>query len=166
MIQDVYTVKAADSVRTVLEKFASLGISGMPIIDDERRLVGYISDGDIMRYLGRHSNQGFTSYISVIGYYYGVNLVDSSEIMAPPLNREEYVDELKQNVLFVCTKNVLEVGTKRVVSVSEDDDMVEVAEVLAKKKIKKVPVTSSGKLVGLISRGDVVRAVVKEFLSL
>lgn len=166
MIQDVYTVKSSDSVRTVLEKFAQLGISGMPIVDDERRLVAYISDGDIMRFLGRHGNHGFTSYISVIGYYYGVSLIDAPDAMGLPENREEMVDDLKQNVLYICTKNVLEVGTKRVISVAEDDDMVQVAEILAKKRIKKVPVTSSGKLVGIISRGDVVRAVVKEFLSL
>lgn len=166
MIKDVYTVNAEDSVRTVLEKFAQLGISGMPIVDADRRLVGYISDGDIMRFLGRHGNQGFTSYISVIGYYYGVTLVDAPDALGLTNNHSEIVDDLKQNVLHVCTKNVLEVGTKRVISVSEDEDMVQVAEILAQKKIKKVPVTSSGKLLGIISRGDVVRAVVKEFLSL
>lgn len=55
-------------------------------------------------------------------------------------------------------KTVADVMKKRVVSVSPDASVDEVAEILVKKKIKRVPVIEGGKLVGIVSRIDVLRA--------
>ncbi|MDT7894514.1 MAG: hypothetical protein LASZOEIN_001269 [Candidatus Fervidibacter sp.] len=56
-------------------------------------------------------------------------------------------------------KTVAEVMKKRVVSVSPDTSVDEIAEILVKKKIKRVPVIDAGKLVGIVSRIDVLRAI-------
>jgi CBS domain-containing protein len=55
-------------------------------------------------------------------------------------------------------KTVADVMKKRVVSVSPDTSVDEIAEILVKKKIKRVPVIDAGKLVGIVSRIDVLRA--------
>ena len=55
-------------------------------------------------------------------------------------------------------KTVADVMKKRVVSVSPDTPVDEIAEILVKKKIKRVPVIDAGKLVGIVSRIDVLRA--------
>lgn len=55
-------------------------------------------------------------------------------------------------------KTVNDVMKKRVVSVCPDSSVDEVADVLVKKKIKRVPVIDAGKLVGIVSRIDVLRA--------
>jgi len=156
MIRDVYTVHRDESVKGVLEKFVQYRISGMPIIDDNSRLVGYISDGDIMRYLGRHFDDPMTSWVSAVGFYYGMP-ADARDL--------DKMDELKENALMVSRKTVEQVGNKRVITVEEDDSLVDVAEVLARRKIKKVPVIQDGYLKGIISRGDVVRAVVQKIMN-
>jgi CBS domain-containing protein len=56
-------------------------------------------------------------------------------------------------------KTVAEVMKKRVVSVSPDTSVDEIAEILVKKKIKRVPVIDAGKLVGIVSRIDVLRTI-------
>jgi CBS-domain-containing membrane protein len=56
-------------------------------------------------------------------------------------------------------KTVADVMKKRVVSVSPDTPVDEIAEILVKKKIKRVPVIDAGKLVGIVSRIDVLRAI-------
>ena len=56
MIQDVHTVKESDTVRTVIEKFIDHRISGLPVVDDSNEIIAYISDGDIMRFIGKHRN--------------------------------------------------------------------------------------------------------------
>jgi CBS domain-containing protein len=56
-------------------------------------------------------------------------------------------------------KTVADVMKKRVVSVSPDTSVDEIAEILVKKKIKRVPVIDAGKLVGIVSRIDVLRAI-------
>jgi CBS domain-containing protein len=160
MIHNVYSVQKTDIVRKALEKFAQFRISGMPIVDNANRLLGYISDGDIMRHLGKSANSSFLSWVSMLGYYYGLELPASDDTPS------DEVDEFKKNALALCNKNVLEVGVKRVIKVKEEDSLVSIAEILARRNIKKVPVVRDEILVGIVSRGDVVRAVVKEFLTL
>lgn len=60
--------------------------------------------------------------------------------------------------------NVMEIATKRVITVQPEIDIDLVAKILGEKKIKKVVVVSDKKLAGIISRGDIVRFVVKNYL--
>lgn len=60
--------------------------------------------------------------------------------------------------------NVMEIATKRVITVQFNEDIDQIAKILGNKKIKKVPVVKDKKLVGIISRGDIVRFIVKNFL--
>jgi CBS domain-containing protein len=55
-------------------------------------------------------------------------------------------------------QTVGELMTKEVISVSEDTPMEEIAKILAEKGIKRVPVLKEGKLVGIVSRADIVKA--------
>ncbi|WAH36954.1 CBS domain-containing protein [Alicyclobacillus dauci] len=155
MIQDVYVAHKDDLVHDVLRKFSNLRISGMPIVDHGYRVVGYISDGDIMRFLGKHTNNVILSYSTICTYYYAESL--DAQI--------DQVDQFKQNAFSLFEKNVMQLATKKVITVKEDDDLVDVAELLSRRKIKKVPVVKDGVLVGIVSRGDVVRAVVQAYLS-
>ena len=49
-------MKEYDYVGFVIEKFIEYGISGLPIVNDRNEIVGYISDGDILRYIGKHDD--------------------------------------------------------------------------------------------------------------
>lgn len=60
--------------------------------------------------------------------------------------------------------NVMDVAKKKIIIVEEDEDIEKVATILGNKKIKKVPVLRNGVLRGIISRGDIIRYVTKEFL--
>lgn len=55
-------------------------------------------------------------------------------------------------------KTVADIMKKRVVSVCPDTTVEEIAEILVKRKIKRVPVVEEGKLVGIVSRIDVLKA--------
>lgn len=56
MIKQVYTVRESDTVRAAIKKFIKNRISGLPIVNDKNKIVAYVSDGDIMRYIGKHEN--------------------------------------------------------------------------------------------------------------
>ncbi|MGB9878201.1 MAG: CBS domain-containing protein [bacterium] len=62
------------------------------------------------------------------------------------------------DLLKKCGETVGEIMTKEVISVSEDTPIEEIAKILAEKGIKRVPVLKEGKLVGIVSRADIVRA--------
>lgn len=62
------------------------------------------------------------------------------------------------DLLQKCGATVGEIMTKEVISVCPDTPIEEIAKILAEKGIKRVPVMKEGKLVGIVSRADIVRA--------
>lgn len=145
MVNQVYKVKEDATVRTVIERFIDYRISGMPIVNDRNEVVAYISDGDILRYIGRHEDRFIDNF-----YYTFVIKGD-----------QEDFEERKQRLLQL---NVLEIAQKKVIKVSWNEEVETIASLLGKKQIKKVPVERNGVLVGVISRGDVIRNAFKSLL--
>ncbi|MFS0823470.1 CBS domain-containing protein [Bacillus sp. 1P02SD] len=144
MKRDVITVKNTDKVKAVIEKFIQHGISGLPVIDDHNHIIGYISDGDIMRFIGKHKDITINIYSYVTIFK----------------EQEEY-DERVQKILEL---NVMEVAKKSVLKIPYNEKVEDIAAILGKKHIKKLPVERDGKLVGIISRGDVIRESFKSLL--
>jgi CBS domain-containing protein len=107
--------------------------------------VGFISDGDILRFIGKHEDR------IVDNFYYAFVIKGD----------DEEFEEREQRLLQL---NVLEIAKRKVLKVAWDEEMENIAALLGKKQIKKVPVVRNGVLVGIISRGDVIRNTFKAFL--
>jgi CBS domain-containing protein len=144
MRNPVYKVKESDKVETVIEKFVEHGISGLPVVNEYNQIAGYISDGDIMRYIGRYPG-------TMIDFLYISVYLDYQDVFA------DRIRELKD-------LNVMRIAKTKVVKVQFDMEIEDIATILGQKKIKKVPVERNGVLVGIISRGDVLRYVYNTFL--
>lgn len=145
MINQVYKVKESDTVRSVIEKFIQHRISGVPVVNDKNEIIAYVSDGDIMRYIGKHKDLIFDSI-----FYIAVIKGDNEEF-----------EERTQRLLDL---NVLEIVNGKVFKVFWDEEIENIAAILGKKQIKKLPVERDGVLVGIISRGDVIRHSFKSLL--
>jgi CBS domain-containing protein len=145
MKNQVIKVKEKDSVRSVIEKFMDNKISGLPIVNDRNEIVAYISDGDIMRFIGKHKDL-------IIGTFYFVNVVKGDD------------DEFEERAKKILDVNVMEVAKKTVNKVTWNEEIENIAAILGKKQIKKLPVERDGVLVGIISRGDVIRHTFKTIL--
>lgn len=144
MISQVHKVKDTDTVQSVIEKFIDYRISGLPVVNDRNEVVAFVSDGDIMRYIGKHSDKVVDSF------YYPIVIKGDYENF----------EEREQRLLRL---NVLEIANRKVIKVSWDEDVENIAAILGKRQIKKVPVERNGVLVGIISRGDIIRNSFKEF---
>jgi CBS domain-containing protein len=145
MINPVHKVKDSDTVRFVIEKFIEFRISGLPIVNNRNEIVGYVSDGDILRYIGKHEDR------IVDSFYYAFVIKGDNE-------------NFQEREARLLNLNVLEIAKKKVFKVSWDEEMENIAAILGKKQIKKVPVERNGVLVGIISRGDVIRNSFKGIL--
>ncbi len=96
----------------------------------------------------------------------------TSLLAAKKISGVPVVDEAKKVVGIATEADVLakkegacsvgDIMTKKVVSVAPGAEVHEVAQVLAKRRIKRVPVIDNGKLVGIISRADIVKAMASE----
>ncbi|WP_042162971.1 CBS domain-containing protein [Paenibacillus gorillae] len=143
MIRQVYKVKEYDLVRDVVEKFIKYQISGLPIVNDRNEIVAYISDGDIMRFIGKHKD------LVINNFYYMAIL------------RGDY-DKFDERASKLLESNVMDIAKRKVITVAWNEEIENVAALLGEKHIKKLPVERNGVLVGIISRGDVIRNVFKE----
>lgn len=145
MVNHVHKVKETDNVRSVIERFLDYRISGLPVVNDRNEIVAFISDGDILRYIGKHQDR-------VVDNFYYAFVIKGDQ---------EDFEEREQRLLNL---NVLEIAKRKVISVSWDEEIENIAAILGNKQIKKVPVQKNGVLVGIISRGDVIRHSFKSFL--
>lgn len=144
MKEDVYTVSDNATLKEVLEVLVQYKTSGLPIVNGDNKVVGFISDGDIMKFIAKQNPRiiDMTSFITV---WYDT-------------------DSFEQKLHDLMGLNVMELATTKLVYVEADYDIDEVAKVLGEKKIKKVPVLENGKLVGIISRSEILRYVLSSYL--
>lgn len=144
METDVYYAHEDDTVATVLKILVEKKISGLPIINSDKEVVGFISDGDIMKFIAKQDPRiiDMTSFITV--WY------DS-----------ESFDQKMEDLLKI---NVMELATTKIIFAEPDEYVDEVARTLGKKKIKKLPVVDNGKLVGVISRHNIIRYIISYHL--
>lgn len=130
MQEDVYTLPADATYRDALEFLVEKGISGAPVVGADGGLVGFISDGDILRRLaGEHSLFVNDSSIEQIGFN----------------------DQLSS----ALDMRIGDFATKKVITVGLADDLSEVCHVLAENHLKKAPVVSGGKMVGIVNRSNI-----------
>ncbi len=110
MTPDVLTVPPDLPVQELAQRLVYHRVSGMPVVDDEGRLIGIVSEGDVIAKQGR---------------------------------------------------TVADIMTREVVTVEEDTPAGEIAALMAARNIKRVPVMRSGRLVGIVSRADIVAWVAR-----
>ncbi len=145
MISDVYKVKETDTIRAVVNKFIQYNISGLPIVNERNEIKAFISDGDIMGYIGRHED-------IIVDMFFMVSYIKGDS--------NNYEDRIRD----VLNLNVMQLASRKVIKVQWDEDVENIAAILAEKQIKKLPVEKNGVLAGVISRGDVIRQSFKGFL--
>ena len=137
------TVSNSACMREVIAILAATNTSGVSVVDPAGKLVGYVTDGDIMRYLARND----------------FNMSSPSAGVSLSLQDDE---DMEGRLAALASLNVMELATKRVVSVDIDTPLDVACTILAKRRIKKMPVTSNGVLVGALSRRNVLHAMMEQ----
>lgn len=144
METDAYLCHFSATVGEVLEHLAVKKVSGVPVVDDQKKVVGFISDGDIMKYIAKKKPRI-------------INWVDHMPVL--------YDNEsLEEKLAGLLNKSVMDLATRRVIAADVDQEIDEVAEILGQKRIKKVPVLEKGIVVGVVSRSEIIRYIVQMML--
>jgi CBS domain-containing protein len=135
MTRDVITVTSDTSIREAAKLMADHGISGLPVIDGEGRLMGIISEGDlILRQRSRSKRPWWRSFFT---------------------DGERLVREYRK---FAGT-TVGEVMTHPAISISPVFGIETAASILHARGIRRLPVVRNEKVVGIISRGDLIKVL-------
>src|SRR3546814_251272 len=138
MTTTVVTVRPDASIAEIAHLLLERRISAVPVVDSAGRLLGIVSEGDLMRRpesgTGRHPSW----WLSLI---------------ASP-------DERAMAYVKAHGGHARDAMTRDVISVSEEASLEDVAELLEKHRIKRVPVLRDGKLCGIVSRADLLHGLV------
>lgn len=139
MTTDVITVSPETPVAEIAELLLSRRISGVPVTDPEGRVFGIVSEGDLIRQPeirggGRHRS-------------WWLRLLSSGA--------EDAADYIRTH-----GATAQDVMTRDVVTVGEDAELAEIASLLEERRIKRVPVVRNGRLVGVVSRSNLLHGLV------
>jgi CBS domain-containing protein len=137
MTRDVITVRSDTLVRDIAALMVEKHISGVPVLTDNGKLIGMVSQSDLLHRAEVGTERKHKWWFRVFA--------DSSALA------REYAKAhgLKAH----------DIMSRYVVSVRDDAELRDVADILDKRRIKRVPVVQEDRLVGIITRGDLVRAL-------
>ncbi|HEY9720837.1 MAG TPA: CBS domain-containing protein [Oscillatoriaceae cyanobacterium] len=139
MTREVLTVRPETPVQQIIRLLSGQAISGVPVVDGDR-VVGIVSEGDlIMREKPVHAPAAIE--------FLGALLVLE--------NPQRTYEELRRTVGATAA----DVMTKRVVTTRPEADVSEAARVMIEHDLKRLPVIENDRLVGILTRKDLVRAL-------
>ena len=147
MTRQVITIDADSTVADAAKRMLEKHISGMPVVDAEGRVVGIISEGDLLRRsevnTARDSGGRRQSWwLSLLAGPFATQSEERAEV---------YTKEHSHRVRDVMTHNV--------VCVDDDATLEKVVSTMESRRIKRVPVVSDHRIVGIISRANLMRVL-------
>ncbi|MGE0152269.1 MAG: CBS domain-containing protein [Reyranellaceae bacterium] len=138
MTTDVCTVGPQAGVEQIAKLLIERNISAVVVVDDDRHVVGLVSEGDLMRRCETDTDRKRSRWRMLIA---------DNDDLARDYRRSHAV---KAHSLM----------SRQVICVDEDTGLGKIADIFERRHIKRVPVTREGRLVGIVSRRDLVRAFV------
>ena len=138
MATNVITVRLDTPVATIAEVLLANRISAVPVVNDKNVLVGIVSEGDLIHRVEAGTERHRSWWLE---------LLTGKETLA-----HEFV--------MSHARKAADVMTRPVISVQPDTLLGDIASLLEKHRIKRVPVASNGKIVGIVSRANLIQALV------
>jgi CBS domain-containing protein len=143
MVSPAITVKSRSSVKDVAKLLLEHRISAVPVVDDDGRLVGIVSEGDLLHRTEAGTERHRPWWLQAL------------------VGNETLADEFVKS----HSRRVSDVMTKDVITARPDTPLHEIAALLEKKMIKRVPIVDQkGHLLGIVSRANLIQALANERL--
>jgi len=137
MTRSVISVAASDQVLTAARLMLQNRVSGLPVVDAKGNLVGIVTEGDFLRRGELGTQRRRPKWLEFL--------------VGPGKLAGEYVQ--------ASGRKVEEVMTPDPYSVKEDDSLEAIVDVMERRRIKRLPVMRDGKMVGIVSRANLLHAL-------
>jgi CBS-domain-containing membrane protein len=137
MVRDVVTVKPETDVVTAIKLLVEHDISALPVLDQTGTVIGVISEADLVRRTEIGTEKQRPWWLEAL---------TPGSILAEEFSKSH-------------GRTVGEIISPHVVSASEDTSIGEIAALLERHRIKRVPIIKDGKLIGIVSRSNLIQAL-------
>jgi len=141
MTKDVIAVTTETSIRELAEIMTRHRIGSVPVVDDKGALIGIVTESDLIE---QDKNFHIPTVISLFDW---VIYLESEK---------KFEKELKR----MTGQTVGDIYTKEAMTVEPQTTITEIADIMCDKRIHSLPVVDAGKLVGIVSRIDLIRSMV------
>ncbi|QGG49111.1 CBS domain-containing protein [Heliorestis convoluta] len=145
MTREVYSVYGDSPINEVAKLLTEKKISGVPVISSKGEVIGIVSEGDLL-YKDREVK--YPSYIALLG---GLVYLESPK---------RFEEEFRKMIALRAE----EIMTQDVITVEEDTLVTDMAAIMTEQRINRLPVVRQGKLVGIVTRADIIKALSEESL--
>ena len=142
MTTNVITIDVDTEVRAIADLLLQHRISAVPVVDNGMNVVGLVSEGDLIRRVETGTDDRHSWWLA--------------DVLSTRDKTAEYIKSHGRRAKDVMTRSV--------VTVPEDMPLYEIAGLLEKHHIKRVPVTRDGRLVGIVSRANLLHGVATQEL--
>ncbi|MEL7566218.1 MAG: CBS domain-containing protein [Dehalobacterium sp.] len=142
MSKEVITVNKNTPIQEIAKTLIDHHISGVPVVDNDHNLIGIVTEGDLLHQETAPRLPGVFSILGGFIYFNGV---------------ERYQDDFKK----LSATKAEEIMTSDVITVREDMDVHDIAAIFVNKNINRVPVLRNKKLIGIVSRADILKALLQ-----
>lgn len=146
MERDTFYLYESETIGDALEFLYHKEVSAVPVVNKEKEVVGYISDADILRHISGKKM-----------HFFGI----SEEFGAVDIDRSTAGEKLRG----LLDMNLMTIASHKVITIREDTELELVAEIMAKKKLKKVAIVDDDdKLAGIVTRWTIVNNLMRRAL--
>jgi CBS domain-containing protein len=143
MTSDVVVAAPDTSVNTAAQLMGKGKISGIPVVDASGRVIGIVSELDLIVRNARFEGPAF------------FQILDGRIPLETPAH-------YRKRLRHMLGTEVRDVMTEEVVSVGPDEEVEALADLMVKKRVNPVPVIEEGRLVGIVSRADIIRMMARD----
>jgi CBS domain-containing protein len=143
MTRDVLVVKPDTSIEELSAILVKNEISGVPVVDDSGALYGVVTENDLISRNKRLHIPTVVSFLDAAIY------LESSK-------------KFEQEVKRLTATRVGDICTRKVVTITEDTTVIDIATIMSEKKAHLLPVLKAGKVVGIVGKRDMVKAVARQ----
>ncbi|MEM3444460.1 MAG: CBS domain-containing protein [Thermoplasmata archaeon] len=148
MRKRVITIPDTATIKDAVDILAKHNISGAPVVDADGNLVGIISETDIFEKLR-------TEFRELRLVFPNLPLISVSFVEIP---KEKKAREIYEELV---NTRVSEIMTRDVVTAAPEDDVGHVVQLMVKHKVNRIPIVTDHKIKGIITRGDILKAIAK-----
>lgn len=142
MTEEVITIDPETSVEDAADLMSQYNVSGLPVLENGK-LIGIVTEKDL---IVKDKKLHFPEYINLIG---GIIYLESYK---------KFQEEFKK---YIAVK-VKDLMTKQVETISPDTPVSEIADLMSKEEVNRLPVLDGDDLVGIVTRGDLIKNMSKK----
>lgn len=143
MTRTVITAHENTPVAEIARLMLAHDVSGIPVTNHDGRLVGIVTEGDLVV---QNANVHFPTFLQIL------------DARIPLTSTRRFEEELRRALGTTAADTM----TREVLTVRPDDEISEAATLMADKRVNPVPVLEGERLVGIISRSDIIRYILTE----